>query len=52
MVSLAIKQFQGAHTTKQLQGSYFMKVYITIVLSVALGIHTAAPCSFEKAPSQ
>lgn len=52
VVSFAIKQLQGAPTTKQLLSCYFMKAYITIVLSVALGIHTAAPCSFEKAPSQ
>lgn len=51
-VSLAIKQLQGAPTSKQLLSCYFIKAYITIVLSVALGIHTAAPCSFEKAPSQ
>lgn len=50
MTSGVIKQPQGAHTTKQLWGSYFMKAYITIVLSVALGIHTAAPCSFLRRP--
>lgn len=37
-MSLAIKQLQGAVTTKQLWGSLFTKAYLTIVWSVALGI--------------
>lgn len=41
---------QGAQTTKQLKGHYFMMAYITIVLSVALGTHTAAPCRSGEGP--
>lgn len=48
MAYITIKQVKGAHTTKRLRGSSFVKAYLTVVLSVALGTHTAAPCSFEK----